>query len=136
MEAIITASWADTSTNWGRPEARALRVAMAASGPTWAHAVGSVQRTGARSGSPVQYMFPVEAMTPRSLAIHAGPGPVEPEGRDRHPYRAGGERAVDLERAGPSRRGEHHVGPGQQRGQRGVGRPRDLDRRLPRVPDT
>ena len=49
---------------------------MAASGPTWDQAVGSVQRTGARSGSPVQYMFPVDAMTPRSLAFQPRPGPV------------------------------------------------------------
>src|SRR5580698_54215 len=79
MEAIITASCAETSTTWGRPEARPVRAAMAASGPTWDQAVGSVQRTGARSGSPVQYMFPVEAMTPRSPAFHPERGPSPPK---------------------------------------------------------
>src|SRR5580658_1215082 len=51
---------------------------MAASGPTCDHAVGSVHRTGARSWSPVQYMFPVDAMTPRSPAFHPAFGPVSP----------------------------------------------------------
>ncbi len=80
IDAIITASWADTSTTWGRPEASALNAATTASGPTWAQAVGSVHRTGARSGSPVQYMFPVDAITPRSLALHAARGPSDPNG--------------------------------------------------------
>ena len=80
MEAIITASWAETSTIWGRPEASAVSAATAASGPVCAQAVGSVQRTGARSGSPVQYMFPVEAITPRSLAFHRDRGPSRPKG--------------------------------------------------------
>ena len=47
--------------------------------------VGSVQRTGARSGSPVQYMFPLAAITPRSDARHAGARPVEAERRDAAP---------------------------------------------------
>src|SRR5579863_1898569 len=80
IDAIITASCAETSTTWGRPEARALNVATTASGPTWAQAVGSVHRTGARSGSPVQYMFPVDAMTPRSLALQLARGPSTPNG--------------------------------------------------------
>ncbi len=55
-------------------------MAIAVSGPTCAQAVGSVQRTGGLSGSPVQYMFPVEAMTPRSVAFHADRGPSSPNG--------------------------------------------------------
>ena len=122
IDAIITDSWAETSTTWGRPEASAVSAAMAASGPTCAHAVGSVQRTGARSGSPVQYMFPVDAITPRSLARHRGAGPVGAEGGDAQPTRRRGRAAGSSdERAGPARRGEHDVGAGEH-ARRGAGR--------------
>ena len=76
----MTASCADTSTCWGRPDASAVSAAIAASGPTWAQPVGSVHRTGGRSGSPVQYMLPVDAMTPRSPAFQPACGPVQPNG--------------------------------------------------------
>ncbi len=105
IEAIITASWAETSTTWGRPEASALSAATAASGPTWDQAVGSVQRTGARSGSPVQYMFPVDAMTPRSLARHRARGPSDPKGVTRT-HAASGARAGSSSRA-PGHPGVH-----------------------------
>ena len=103
IEAIITASWAETSTIWGRPEASAVSVATTASGPTWDQAVGSVQRTGARSGSPVQYMLPVDAITPRSVARHRARGPSDPKGVTRT-HTASGARAGSISRA-PGHRG-------------------------------
>ena len=42
-------------------------------------------RTGARSGSPVQYMFPLAAITPRSDARQAARGPSSAERRDAAP---------------------------------------------------
>ena len=134
IEAIITASWAETSTTWGRPEASALKVATTASGPTWDHAVGSVHRTGARSGSPVQYMFPVDAITPRSVARQPRPGAVGAERGDVHPHRARRPGRVEVEGAGPTRRVEHHVGVREEPDQSGVVGAGHLDTGLARVP--
>ena len=89
----------------------AVSAANAASGPVCAYAVGSVQRTGARSGSPVQYMFPVAAITPRSEARHAARGPSTSERRDPHPHRVRRARRIER-RCAPrrARRVDHDVG--------------------------
>ena len=70
----------ETSTCWGRPEASPVRAAKAISAPEWATDAGQAGRTGALSGSPVAYMFPDDAMTPRSDARHVARGPVRPNG--------------------------------------------------------
>src|SRR5713226_2243725 len=80
MFATITASCIDTSTRCGRPLASAVNAATATSGPTWAYPDGSVQRTGARSGSPVANMLPLAAITPRSDARQPALGPSDPNG--------------------------------------------------------
>src|SRR5258708_24805460 len=80
MLAIDTVSCIETSTTCGRPLASAVNAAMAASGPVWAYPESSVQRTGARSGSPVTYMLPLAAITPRSVAFQPARGPVRPNG--------------------------------------------------------
>ncbi len=80
MFAISTTSCIDTSTRWARPVHSAVSAANAASPPVCAYAVGSVQRTGARSGSPVQNMLPLAAITPRSDARHDERGPSRPNG--------------------------------------------------------
>ncbi len=100
MLATSTTSCIDTSTRCGRPVHSAVSAANAASGPVCAYAVGSVQRTGARSGSPVQYMFPVAAITPRSEAVHAARGPDDAERRDPHPHRVRRAFRVELVDAG------------------------------------
>ena len=84
------------------------------------------ERIGARSGSPVQYMFPDAAITPRSDARQPERGPSLPNGEMRTHTACGA-------RAGSSwcvpRRAElveHDVGVGEQRVERGVvGRERD-----------
>src|SRR5258708_1095297 len=68
----------ETSTRCGRPVQSPVNAANAASGPVWAYPDGSVHRTGARSGSPVQYMLALAAITPRSLACQPARGPVPP----------------------------------------------------------
>ena len=65
---------------WGRPAARPVSAANAISGPPWATDAGHAGRTGARSASPVAYMFPDDAMTPRSDARHVALGPSRPNG--------------------------------------------------------
>ena len=134
MDAIITASWAETSTTWGRPEANALGRPPRPRGPTCDQAVGSVQRTGARSGSPVQYMFPVEAITPRSLARHRHRGPSAPNGVT-WTQTAPGARAGSTSRA-PGQPGVSSTmsAPAEQLVQAGVVGPVHLDQGLARVP--
>jgi hypothetical protein len=80
MFATSTTSCIDRSIACGRPVHNPVSAAKAASGPVCAYAVGSVQRTGARSASPVQNMFPLAAITPRSVARHADRGPEAPKG--------------------------------------------------------
>ena len=127
MFATSTTSCIDTSTRCGAP-ARTARSAPRTRppGPVCAYAVGSVQRTGARSGSPVQYMFPVAAITPRSEARHAARGPSSPNGVIAHPHRVG--RAARIERrwtpGRPPRRVDHDVGGGEQRRRARGRRPR------------
>jgi hypothetical protein len=75
-----TTSCIDTSTRCGAPDASAVSTANAVSAPTCAYPDGSLQRTGGRSGSPVAYMFPLDAMTPRSEARQPARGPVRPKG--------------------------------------------------------
>src|SRR5262249_60162696 len=80
MLATRTTSCIETSTRSGSPDASAASTAYAVSPPTWAYPVGSVQRTGGRSGAPVAYMFPLDALTPRSEAPQPDPGPGRPNG--------------------------------------------------------
>src|SRR3954452_14288447 len=76
-----TTSCSDTSTSSGRtPDASALNAANAVSDAPCAYAALPADRTGARSGSPVQYMFPDAAITPRSEARHDDRGPDDPNG--------------------------------------------------------
>ena len=80
MFATSTTSCIETSTRCGRPLASPVSAANAVSAPTCAYPDGSVHRTGSRSGSPVQYMLPLAAMTPRSDARQSARGPVSPNG--------------------------------------------------------
>src|SRR5680860_392587 len=80
MLATKTTSCIETSTRWGSPDASAVSAANAVSGPVWAYADGSLHRTGGRSGSPVQYMFPLAAITPRSDPRQRARGPTRPNG--------------------------------------------------------
>src|SRR6266540_3102171 len=80
MLATNTTSCIETSTRSGAPEASAASTAYAVSPPTCAYPDGSLHRTGGRSGSPVAYMFPLAAITPRSDARHPERGPVRPNG--------------------------------------------------------
>src|SRR4051812_12378362 len=81
MLATSTTSCSDTSTSSGRtPDASALNAANAVSDAPCAYAALPADRTGARSGSPVQYMFPDDAITPRSDARHDERGPCNPKG--------------------------------------------------------
>ena len=80
MLALKTVSCIETSTTWGRPVHSAVIAASAASGPVWPYPEGSVQRTGARSGSPVQNMLALAAITPRSEARQPACGPDDPKG--------------------------------------------------------
>ena len=83
-----------------------------------------VHRTGARSGSPVQYMFPVDAITPRSPAFQPRPGPVGAEGGDTFTHTApGAAGGIGVDGAGPPGVAMHDVGPRQQRGERAGRRP-------------
>ena len=80
MFATATTSCAATSMRWGRPDARPVSAANAVSAAAWLYPAGSAQRTGARSGSPVQYRLPLAAMMPRSVARHDARGPSSPKG--------------------------------------------------------
>src|SRR4051794_31827500 len=81
MLATSTTSCSDTSTSSGRtPDATAVSTANAVSDAPCAYAALPAHRTGARSGSPVQYMFPDDAITPRSDACHDERGPLDPNG--------------------------------------------------------
>src|SRR5438876_11154319 len=78
MFAVTTTSGMETSTRCATPENNAVSAANAASPPVCAYPDGCVQRTGARSGSPVEYILPLEARTPRSDARQAERGPLRP----------------------------------------------------------
>ena len=80
MLATNTTSCIEMSMRFGEPEASAVSTANAVSAPTCAYPDGSLHRTGGRSGSPVAYMFPLDAITPRSDARQPACGPVAPNG--------------------------------------------------------
>src|SRR5256886_13410250 len=80
MLATNTTSCIEMSMRCGEPDASAVSTPNAVSAPTCAYPDGSVHLTGGRSGSPVAYMFPLAAMTPRSDARQPACGPVPPNG--------------------------------------------------------
>ena len=90
MEAIITASWAETSTTWGRPEASPVRAAMAASGPTWDQPVGSRAAHRGPVGVAGAVHVPGRGHHPEVARLPARPGPVTTEGGDVDPDRVRG----------------------------------------------
>ena len=120
MFATSTTSCIDTSTRCGKPVASAVIAANAASGPECAYAVGSVHRIGARSGSPVVYMFPDAAIAPRSDTSQPARGPSLPSGEIRTHTASGARAGSTRERSGESDLVDHDVGAGEQLVERGV----------------
>ncbi len=90
---------------------------------------------GGLSGSPVQYMFPVDAMTPRSVAFQPERRAVESERGDGDPHRLRRSRSDRLRAPRPTRGVDHRIGPGEEFDQAWIVRSFDLDRLLARVPD-
>src|SRR2546421_4861248 len=80
MLATNTTSCIEMSMRCGEPDASAVSTANAVSAPTCAYPDGSLHRTGGRSGSPVAYMFPLDAIPPGSDARQPACGPVAPNG--------------------------------------------------------
>src|SRR3979411_2282833 len=111
MLATNTTSCIEMSMRCGEPDASAVSTAKAVSAPTCAYPDGSVHRTGGRSGSPVAYMFPLAAMTPRSDdRPPAGVAPGAAERRDARPDRTGSARRVEVERSREAGCVDHCVG--------------------------